>query len=82
MDNTSSDTAEMDMELLAVDFDNYSLEEMGIELPKIKEEKMKDLSDELKETYEVVVECENEQEQEETFNKLNEMGYKCRLLTL
>ena len=53
-----------------------------IEVPEIKEKEQKDLSDSLKEEFEVVIECNNEEEQEQTFVKLNEMGYKCRLLTL
>jgi ParB-like chromosome segregation protein Spo0J len=32
--------------------------------------------------WEVVVECESEQHQEETYKKLVEQGYKCRVLTL
>lgn len=42
----------------------------------------KDLSDKVGESYEVVVECSNEAEQENMFNDLTEKGYKCRLLTL
>jgi hypothetical protein len=83
MDNSTSDSSEFDLDLLQVDFPSIELEEMGIEIPDIKEEKEpKDISDELKEQYEVVVECSSEYEQEEIFNQLNEMGLKCRLLTL
>jgi ParB-like chromosome segregation protein Spo0J len=35
-----------------------------------------------RDTWEVVVECDNEQQQEETYKKLVEQGYKCRVLTL
>jgi ParB-like chromosome segregation protein Spo0J len=34
------------------------------------------------ESFEVVVECEDEQHQEAVFNKLTGEGYKCRVLTL
>jgi ParB-like chromosome segregation protein Spo0J len=37
---------------------------------------------ELKNAFEVVLEVENEIEQQEAFEKLTEMGYKCRVLTL
>lgn len=37
---------------------------------------------ELKSTYEVAVECENETEQETVFNLLTREGYKCRILTM
>lgn len=82
MDNSTSDSSEFDIELLQVDFPTIELEEMGIDIPNIEEKEQKDISDNLKEEYEVVVECSNEYEQEEIFNKLTEMGLKCRLLTL
>ena len=40
----------------------------------------KDIS--IKSTFEVIIECEDEVEQESTFNTLSNMGYKCRVLTL
>ena len=36
----------------------------------------------LKNAFEVVIEVENEIEQQEAFEKITEMGYKCRVLTL
>lgn len=36
----------------------------------------------INELFEVVVTCENEAKQEETFNKLKELGYSCRVLIL
>ena len=82
MDNSTSDSSEFDLELLSVDFAAFELKDMGIDIPEIKEKELKDISDELKEEYEVVVECSDEEEQERIFTQLNEMGLKCRLLTL
>lgn len=82
MDNSTSDSSEFDLELLSVDFEVPELKDMGIDIPEIKEKELKDISDELKEEYEVVVECSDEEEQERIFTQLNEMGLKCRLLTL
>ncbi len=82
MDNSTSDSSEFDVELLKVDFDVPTLNDMGIEIPEIKEKELKDISDDLKESYEVVVECDSEPEQEQVFMQLNGMGLKCRLLTL
>lgn len=85
MDNSTSDSSEFDLELLQMDFDVPELKDMGIDIPDISvedEKEPKDISDELKEEYEVVVECSDEEEQERIFNQLNEMGLKCRLLTL
>ncbi len=82
MDNSTSDTSEFDLELLSFDFDSFDLEEMGIDIPDDKGDKQKDISNDLKEIHEVVVECDSEIDQEQVFSKLTEMGLKCRLLTL
>lgn len=36
MDNSTSDTSEFDLQLLSEDFENYMLEEMGIEVPEVE----------------------------------------------
>lgn len=84
MDNSTSDSSEFDLELLQVDFEVPDLKDMGIDIPdvEIEEKELKDISNELKEEYEVVVECSSSSEQERIFTQLNEMGLKCRLLTL
>jgi ParB-like chromosome segregation protein Spo0J len=41
-----------------------------------------DLSDTVSEVFEVIVECADEIEQEEIFNRLQEEGLQCRVLTL
>lgn len=82
MDNSTSDSSEFDLELLNVDFEVPELKEMGIDIPNIGEKELKDISDNLKQEYEVVVECSDEYEQEKIFNTLIEMGLKCRVLTL
>lgn len=52
-------------------FDQESLDEE----PELKEE-------EYHESYEVVVECDNEQDQQEAYEALQQEGYKCRVLSL
>lgn len=47
-----------------------------------EDSEIKDLSDDLDQKYEIAVECINESEQEQIYNKLIEMGLTCRLLTL
>lgn len=42
----------------------------------------KDLSNEVNTSFEVIVECDNEEMQQEIFDNLTEEGYKCRVLTL
>lgn len=66
-----------------IDFDEWGLDGLLIhDSINKKNVRDKDLSDKVGESYEVVVECSNEAEQENMFNDLTEKGYKCRLLTL
>ena len=83
-----------DYELLAVELETFELEELELtgfdkeELSKIlgnnerEDREHPDLSDEIQETFEVIIECEDELSQQEIFNKLTGEGYKCRVLTL
>ena len=92
-DNKTGELADWDFALLKDEFEDlndgeFDLESTGYDLEEI-EELMTTYGDEfipknkdLKELFEVVIECKNENEQEKTYNKIKEMGYKCRLLTL
>ena len=55
-----------------------NLDKIGDEEENGTEEKGVNLS----ETFQIIVECENEIEQQEIFEKLSGEGYKCRLSTL
>ena len=86
-DNKTAEFAEwdfekLDEELAALEFD---MTLFGFENGDEKETGTKerdDLSDEVSEVYEVIVECASEIEQEEIFNRLQEEGLQCRVLTL
>lgn len=83
MDNSTSDSSDFDLTLLQEDFSSEELHDWGLDIDFNEEPtEPKDISDELKESYEVVCECSSEEEQEELFNKLVNEGIKCRLLTL
>lgn len=83
MDNSTSDSSEFDLDSLQADFDLEQLQDWGLDVDfNVEPTEPKDISDELKESYEVVCECNSEEEQEELFNKLVNEGIKCRLLTL
>lgn len=56
------------------------LASMGERLPEITEEE--DLPSTIPATYEIIVECKDEQYQKQTFEKLKSEGYKLRILTL
>lgn len=75
---------EWNWEELQQDWDVEQLEDWGLDVPK--EFKMKDeendLSDKIKSEYRIEVICKDETEQEQTYNKLIEQNYECRLLTL
>jgi len=80
---------EHDWEILKNEWDIAELNDWGLEITDFddvedNEQKAedKDLSDELKETFEVIVQCGNEEEQEATFDYLTKKGYICRVLTL
>ena len=70
-----------------IDFEAWGLvdwktEELSDDDLDEAETEIKDYSDDLKDTYEVIITCQNEIEQESVFNKLKKEGYLCRVLTL
>ena len=78
---------EWDWDVLANEWDVKELEEWGLdgfpfEDNEIKEKEDIDLSDKIKEIFEVIITCGNESEQEATFEELTKKGYICRVLTL
>ena len=89
-DNKVSEIAEWDFELLEgememLDFDMTDfgfLEEDDEEPQEEPAKEREDLSGKIGETYEVIIECENELQQEELYYRLTEEGLKCRTLIL
>lgn len=82
-DNTSG--GEWDWEVLANEWDSEKLEEWGLDLPTFdidNENEPKDLSSTIDNIYRIEIICKDEEHQENTYNKLIEQGYECRLLTL
>jgi len=81
---------EWDWDILANEWDADLLEEWGLDgFPFETEEEIEaeekedvDLSDKIEETFEVIITCGNESEQEATFEELTKKGYICRVLTL
>jgi ParB-like chromosome segregation protein Spo0J len=67
------------LDLLLEEFE-LNAEDFGIDLAEDKPRMPKEA--EIPEGYEVVVECESEEEQQQVFEDLTEKGYKCRVLTL
>ena len=74
---------EMDFDLdnLSIDYSDFGLE-VDLEDVFLEDKEREDLSDKVNSSYEIIIECDNEEEQEEMYNKLIEEGIKCRVLTL
>lgn len=72
-------TEDMELDDLGLsESDIDSLTNIGEIDDKLEDEKEKGI----KESYEVVIECQNEDEQQSVYENLTEQGYTCRLLTL
>jgi ParB-like chromosome segregation protein Spo0J len=76
---------EWDWDDLANNWDAQEITEWGLDIPNfdvINEKEQIDLSDKLKSEFKIEIICKSEEEQEQTYNKLIEQNYECRLLTL
>ena len=73
------DFTELDKELQELMDMEFDMSQFGFEFEKDKDDQ-KSVS--VKEVYEVIVECADEADQEETFDRLSEEGYSCRVSTL
>jgi ParB-like chromosome segregation protein Spo0J len=75
---------EWDWDSLANEWDTDKLQDWGLDLPIFKddENELKDLSSTIDNLYRIEIICKDEEHQENSYNKLIEEGYECRLLTL
>lgn len=87
-DNKVSSLATWDDDLLNIELDNITDIDMGkfgfdLDIDEPDEPVAPSEPDfHYKEQYAVVVTCKNEQEQEQTYNKLTEMGYECKVVAV
>ena len=72
---------DFDLDNLSIDYSDFGLE-VDLEDVFLEDKEREDLSDKVNSSYEIIIECDNEEEQEEMYNKLIEEGIKCRVLTL
>lgn len=82
-DNQIATWAEFDVQMVLDELPTLDLNEdmLGmLKIPEVKEKEQKDISGEIADIFEVVIECEDEEEVERVFNELTEKGYKCRVL--
>tara|TARA_B100000963_G_scaffold273400_1_gene241588 strand:- start:4129 stop:4695 length:567 start_codon:yes stop_codon:yes gene_type:complete len=92
-DNKLALNAGWDEELLKIEFKEltdlnfdveltgFSLEELGTLFDERNDDKLPE-QEQLNSTFEVAVECVDENDQEKVYNLLNAEGYKCRILTM
>ena len=74
---------EWDWDILANVWDIESLKDWGLDVPSFDSDINEiDLSDKLQHSYKIEIECTDESEQEEFYNKLKQEGYICKILTL
>lgn len=74
---------EWDWDILANEWDLEILAHWGLDLPIFADAvEPEDISDKIKSSFRIEIICQDEEEQEKTYNKLIEGGYECRLLTL
>jgi ParB-like chromosome segregation protein Spo0J len=78
---------EWNWDMLANEWDTEKLEDWGLDLPvdlSVEEEdkELKDLSNTIENLYRIEIICKDEEHQENTYNKLIEQEYECRILTL
>jgi ParB-like chromosome segregation protein Spo0J len=74
---------EWDWDMIANEWDAEQVEEWGLDVPIFGESnEQKDLSSTIDNLYRIEIVCKDEEHQENTYNKLIEQGYECRLLTL
>ena len=69
-----------ELDELGVDMSDFGF--LSIEDDEEPETAPKDLSGEVKDVFEVIIECGSELEQESVYYKLTQEGYQCRVLTL
>lgn len=84
-DNKTNELSDWDDDLLLKELDdiqNIDMSDFGFDDDTEIEEDEDDISDKLMEKFQVVVDCQDEEELQETFEKLKGEGYECSISTL
>ncbi len=71
---------EMDFDHLTTGFDDSQIEDAINKAMQIEDESMRDVA--IPDSYQVLVACEDESQQKQLFERLDEEGFQCRVLTL
>ena len=87
-DNKTAELAEWDFDKLQAELEElesleFDMEQFGFQdLDSEEQTERNDISDKIKEQFEIIIECQNESEMEILFERFTEEGLKCRISTL
>ena len=73
--------SDFDFDILESELEDIDIDMKQFGFLEEEETERKDLSDKIKENYEIIIKCDNEKELEETYNKLQSEGYECLIST-
>ena len=73
---------ELDFDLELTGFEDWEIKELFENGEKENESERKDLSDAIKENYELIIKCNDENDLQFIYEELAERGYECRISTL
>jgi ParB-like chromosome segregation protein Spo0J len=85
IDNKSSEIAEWDIQLLEEELFELDLSDFALDWELSNDDveiEREDISDKIKDEYQIIVDCKNEEELECLYNELQERGYICKISTL
>ena len=91
-DNKTAEIADWDFEKLAEELDDIidiDMSEFGFDDDELMDtmedevtsDDIEDIGDSVKQSYDIIVKCDSESEQEETYEALTGMGYRCQTST-
>lgn len=71
-----------DFELLNMEFSDFALEEMGIDMPDMIDIEKPPKEVEIKTSFDIIISLDSEEELQEAYEKLTKEGYKCKISIL
>ncbi len=71
-----------DFELLNMEFSDFALEEMGIDMPDMIDIEKPPKEVEIKTSFDIIISLDSEEELQEAYEKFTKEGYKCKISIL
>jgi hypothetical protein len=79
-DNIQS--GDWDFEILEAEFNDFALQEMGIDMPDMIDIEKIPKEVEIKTSFDIIINFDTEEELQEAYEKLTKEGYKCKISIL